>query len=271
MTKFSRVKTPFITLEEQGSDPATPDAGTHRFYVGTDGLLYLIDEADVVTPVGGLATDLDIGALAPETPTSGDLLVIERAGVRYSADVDDLPGGGGGGSLVFLESHIASASATLDFVLVDDTYNDYLLKISGLVPAASGNNLIMRFANDITPTWDSGNNYRWFRKYMNWAGAEGVVADGGLTSNIQIAAVIATTAGYSVNAHIRLSNLRTAALYKTINSTLEQRISSDSNFYSINTVGLWVDNTNKAFGVRLLMSSGNIASGAAYLYGIKDS
>jgi len=180
-------------------------------------------------------------------------------------------GGGGAGSLVFLEQHIASTSSSLDFVLLDDAYNDYLLKITGIIPASAGNNLIMRFATDGTPTWDAGNNYRWTRQYWSSAGAGGVTADGGVTSNIQIGASIATTAGFSFNADIRLSNMRTAALYKSVNSRAEHLISSDSNFYSIHTVGVWADSTHKAFGIRLLMSSGNIASGAAQLYGILDS
>ena len=54
MTTFSKVKAPYITLEEQGSPPDTPDAGTQRLFIDSaDGLPYLIDEADVVTPVDG--------------------------------------------------------------------------------------------------------------------------------------------------------------------------------------------------------------------------
>ena len=234
MAKASDNEFPKIVLAEQGSTPSTPAAGTQKLFIDdADHKLKMVNESDVVTEVGD--------------------------------------SGGGGGSLVFLESHIASTSATLDFTLLDDAYNDYLLKITGLVPSSSANNLIVRFATDATPTWDAGNNYRWFRWYWSMAAASGVTADGGATSNIQIAASVATTSGHSVNADIHLSNLRTAALYKSINSRLEQLISSDGNLYGINTIGMWVDNTHKAYGIRLLMSSGNIASGAAYLYGIKDS
>jgi len=177
----------------------------------------------------------------------------------------------GAGSMVFVESHSASNSATLDFTSLSDTYNDYILKITGLIPASAGNNLIVRFATNATPTWDSGNNYRWGRVYWNMAAATGGTGDGGATSNIQIGAVIATTTGYSFNADIRFSNLRTAALYKSLNSRAEQLISSDSNLYGIHSMGYWLNNSVKAFGIRLLMSSGNISSGLATLYGIKDS
>jgi hypothetical protein len=180
-------------------------------------------------------------------------------------------GGGGGGSFVFLEQHIASASASLDFVLLSDTYNDYLLKITGLIPASAGTNLRLRFATDATPTWDAGSNYRWTRQYWNSDGVEGSTGDGGGDTNIQIGAVIATTAGWSFNADIRLSNLRHATLYKSLNSKAEQLISSDSKLYGIHTVGFWNGGSSKAFGIRLLMSSGNITSGAAQLYGILDS
>ena len=178
--------------------------------------------------------------------------------------------GGGGGGLVLLETQVASGSASLDFVSLSDAYNNYVLKISGLIPAAAGNNLIVRLATDAVPTWDSGSNYRWFRKYMNVAGAEGVSTDGGATSNMQIAAVVGTGAGFSVNAEIRFNNLRTAALYKTLQSDLDQQISSDSNLYWLHSIGLWTNNSVKAFGIQLLMSSGNIASGVACLYGVEE-
>lgn len=178
---------------------------------------------------------------------------------------------GGGGALNLIESHDASSSATLDFTLLDDTYNDYALKISGLIPASAGNNLIVRLASAATPTWDSGNNYRWSRNYLNTDGATGSVADGGATSNIQIGALLATTAGYSLGGMIYLFNLRTQSLVKSLQSDINQLISSDSKLYGITTKGWWLDTTHKAFGIRLLMSSGNIASGTVRLYGVADS
>lgn len=58
---------------------------------------YDTDDDNIVNAadVAALAADIDIGGLGADTPTSGDLIVFERAGTRYKGDVDDLPGGGG--------------------------------------------------------------------------------------------------------------------------------------------------------------------------------
>lgn len=185
-----------------------------------------------------------------------------------------MPVGGtpaGGGALNLIESHDASSSATLDFTALSDTYNDYAMKITGLIPASSGNNLIVRFATDATPTWDTGNNYRWARNYFNVSAAGGYSADGGATSNCQIGALLATSAGDSFEAWVLFFNMRTSSLIKSLHSDASQRLSSDSNLYSLYSKGWWSDTTHKAYGIRLLMSSGNIASGKARLYGIADS
>lgn len=72
-----------------------PDAMTKTVYDADDN--GIVDLAEVAA-VAVIAEDLDIAGLAgiPSAPTSGDLVAIERAGVRYKADVDDLGGGGGG-------------------------------------------------------------------------------------------------------------------------------------------------------------------------------
>jgi hypothetical protein len=41
-----------LVLTEQGSDPATPAAGKKVIYAKTDGLVYTIDDAGSVTPIG---------------------------------------------------------------------------------------------------------------------------------------------------------------------------------------------------------------------------
>lgn len=60
-----------------------------------------------------LAKDLDIANLPVEaSPTSGDKLVIDRAGVRSQIDWDDLPAGGGGANWSDIDS--ATADTPLD-------------------------------------------------------------------------------------------------------------------------------------------------------------
>lgn len=64
MTENSRIQnvhSPYLTLEEQGSEPSTPDAGTQRAFIDSaDGLLKLIDESDIVKHVSGGIIDHDL-------------------------------------------------------------------------------------------------------------------------------------------------------------------------------------------------------------------
>jgi hypothetical protein len=112
MTKFSRVKAPFITLEEQASPPSTPDAGTQRLFIDSaDGLPYLIDEADVVTPV-------------------------------------DSGGGGGGGAVVQVVNTETGAVATgttvipFDDTIPQNTEGDQYMSLA-ITPTDAGNILLI--------------------------------------------------------------------------------------------------------------------------------
>lgn len=54
MTTVSENNSPHLTLVEQGSAPDTPAAGTQKLFIDeADHLLKMVDEADVVTPIGG--------------------------------------------------------------------------------------------------------------------------------------------------------------------------------------------------------------------------
>ena len=177
----------------------------------------------------------------------------------------------GGGALVFLEEQSASASSTLDFTNLSDDYDQYLLLIDNLVPSGAANNLNLRFASDDTPTWDAGgSNYRWSRIFWNYT-TSGQTGDGGAKAQIEIGPVIGTTSGHSYSAEIHLRGLRTAGKVKHLRASSMNIIDVDSNTYACEIEGIWLDTTNKAYGIRLLMSSGTITSGVARLYGYAKS
>src|SRR5688572_24308917 len=80
------------------------------------------DETDREAATGLLP--VDVGKLSRQLDDNTLWMLTDDSPVTWIAIGGS---GGGGGSLEFVESQIASASATLDFVLLDDTYNDYLL------------------------------------------------------------------------------------------------------------------------------------------------
>ena len=203
---------------------------------------------------------------------SGDFGIVLGTGTTPAAILFGSPkiigGVGGGGGLVFLEKHIASSSGSLDFVNFSDTYNNYLLKLSGIVPASGGVNAILRLATDASPTWDSGSNYNWTRLFYNLAGTTGTTA-GGTDTSMQVGAALDASATTPFEAEIWLCNMRQTSAYKTLQALARNWISSS--MYKLDTEALWTDTTHKAFGVRLLMSSGNIVSGYATLYGLAEA
>ncbi len=84
--------------------------------------------------------------------SSGDVLTSNGAGTPPSFQA---PTGGGGGAP--LESHTASASASLDFTTcISSTYDIYKFEITGLVPATTSTNLVWRGSTNAGVSWDSG-------------------------------------------------------------------------------------------------------------------
>ena len=68
-----------------------------------------------------------------------------------------VPAGSGGGGLVLLEQHTASASASLNFTTaITSAYDDYVFKLVGLVPATNNQDIEVRFSTDGGSTWITG-------------------------------------------------------------------------------------------------------------------
>jgi len=182
------------------------------------------------------------------------------------------PAGGGGSALVFLERHVASNSAQLDFTaFISGTYDKYLIVGESLVAGTSGADLYMRVGAGGGPTYDTGNNYEYGRIGIK-------LSSPGSTSNVGVGAVgqmkvfegMGTTAGWAGDFRLTVTSLQSTSLRKSFFGD-GRYIDSSPAAVMMSWEGQWNNTGTAATALRFLMSSGNIASGSITIYGMANS
>ncbi len=257
--------------------PAASAVGKGGLYsCTTHSLVYQTDGSSWTTwaTVGGGFTD-------PMT-TRGDVIVrnasnvtarlpIGSTGKVLQSDGTDISWqtpAGGGGSVVLLEQHTASSSASLDFTTcISSTYDEYLIEFVGIVPATNSVAFWMRMGTGGGPTYDTGANYGWSGYVMRAGGAAPTGAESGATKiQIGFSTDLSNGATRGVDGTFRLFDPQTTARHKRV---LGQTFSYDvSGFNLYNSCNGVYQSTTAVTAFQFLMSSGNIASGTIRVYGI---
>lgn len=229
----------------------------------------------------GLLKDFIGGGLAsalPSAATLGPTIPAGQSAFYFATDTNvlyRLAGGdvvwqiaaaGGGGSLVLLEQHTASNSASLDFTTaITATYDEYQIEFIDLLPATNSVGLNMLMSTNGGSSYDTGANYGYIVKASNRFGDTTAGADSGANALPLIrGGVIANTASTSLSGSCKLFNPG-GANYKNVvgnfgyfaGANLE--LGATNGFYLISTAV-------NAF--RILFTSGNITSGTVRVYGI---
>ena len=175
----------------------------------------------------------------------------------------------GGGSYVLLQSHTASASATLDFTgFISSSYDVYVFEFMNIVPATAAVNFQMRVGTGAGPTWDSGSNYN-YAEFVSTTGAGTAQASSAGTTAIVLMNNLSTAANKSSIGHVKL--------YTPSNTSYEKAVSyqtyhAQNGGGSTQLVGGGAYlSTTAVTGVRFLMSSGNITAGTIRVYGITNA
>lgn len=183
-------------------------------------------------------------------------------------------------ALTWLASVTASSSATVDFAnKLSATYDNYLIVFYDLVAATSGNNLWLRVGTGATPTWQSSsyNGANMYTRKVSSSYSNSVLAAG--TTAIDItpndgACALDYTANNSSNTSSGFIYIDGAnsSLYKGICTVVTGGVANTTpTSYVANIVsnGQWQSST-VITSLRLLSSSGNIATGTFKLYGIQN-
>lgn len=206
------------------------------------------------------------GVRVTGTPTSGQ---VPTATSGTAATWQTPSGGGGGaGALVFLESHTASSSATLDFTtFISSTYDDYLFEFVGLQPASDAVNLDCQFGTGGGPTYQAS-NYRWAQYVVTDSGLSGI-ANSASDGAIHIFNGAGNTSTKSISGSLRLYAPQSASLHKLgVMDCIA--IATDASMQRMEGGCAWAD-TTALTAVRFLFGSGNIASGVIRCYGVTKS
>ena len=216
------------------------------------------------------------------TPALTDLTytVEDPAGLANSrkATLGDILAVGGGG-LTLLESHTASGGATLAFgtrnapgksgATFQSDFDTYVIKFRNICPSTTTVHLAFQFSTDGGSTWLT--SYRWSYLYMHDSGGEGVNTQntGGTwgTSGIEMSNSQTNTSSEGNSGSITVSN--------PLSTTSVRAFSYESSYlYSTFRHAFmgtaWYTTTGTAINtIQFLFSSGNVASGTAFCYGVQ--
>lgn len=195
-------------------------------------------------------------------------IAVLAAGAQSAISVGKIPPSASStlvGVPVLLLSATASASSTLNLTsrtgggaLFQSDYDDYEIRLIGLVPSNNNTQLQVRVTTNGGSTWLSGaSDYRWDQ--MAWRGGISPLLTGATTTLMALYYVgqgNATTNG--ATAVLQLSNPASTALHKNLSGTVVARDAAD---FLVTEFAGRVNTTTAINGIQFFYSAGTIASG----------
>lgn len=210
---------------------------------------------------------LTVYAVSGEGNGDGNLVMGDT--LRWALTVDaldqlkaDIVSSGG---LVLLEQHTASSSASLDFTSsISSSYDVYKIVLSNILPATNNAQTYFKVSTDGGSSWIGGTSYTWSN--FRWNGG-GTVPSGSGGSVAQIALNTQqtnSTTSQGFNAVIYLTDPLSTTRYKNLQGTG----TGDTGTFDGFLIYGGYNSTTAVNAFQILMSSGNIASGTVYCYGL---
>lgn len=173
---------------------------------------------------------------------------------------------GGASGLILLEQHTASSSADLQITTaITSTYDDYQLRIIGLIPATNNTDLFLEFSSDGGSTWNTTANY-----YSFYAG----ITNSATSFNDAVNGGNAWKLGSGMNNSASRSYCATIDLSNLLSTTIDKQATGHLTYTNQGNVGTAVfgallDIAGTAFNaLRIRQSSGNLAVGTIRIYGL---
>jgi hypothetical protein len=154
----------------------------------------------------------------------------------------------------------------MQFLTSITTKNDeYLLELINTTPATDNTDLTLQFSADGGATWLAGSNYSWALSYI------GVPSDAGQQATAATASI--RIAGGMSNVVAQAGGNIWIRIFAPLGTTQNKRITFDTShsipaggYYRLSGTGVLLS-TAAVNAVRVLFSSGNIASGIGRMYG----
>jgi len=198
------------------------------------------------------------GKVAVSTVTDTELGYVSGVTSAIQTQLDNRP--------ILISTATASTTATIDFTL-SSSYKSFEIRCISVVPSTDNVGMWIRISTDGGSTFLSGaSDYAYQRSILS-----GTTYTGTLTATDSKIAVVDAGAGTGTgrycNTIITVFNPSISSMYKNI--AAKQYIYRSDGAYNIREVnGVYLSNT-AVNAIRILMSSGNIASGTFELWGYK--
>lgn len=230
-----------------------------------------IESSEIIDLSGGTTHILlPMGTTAQRSASEG--------GARYNTDDNvieyydgsawqQLSGSSGGGETL-LDAQTASSSSEIDLTTgIDSTYEEYEIKLSGIVAGTSGAAIDLLVSTDGGTTFKTGaSDYQWGVRYLSGTAASNSDAD----SRINLTGLgLSSSAGHHADITIRLIKPSSSSLHTYIHWTGAVRSSSYARIDLLVGGGGYVA-TTAVDAIRIKMSSGTF-SGDVRLSGKQKS
>lgn len=199
--------------------------------------------------------------LPSTAPSNGKALITDGSG--------NLSFGSAGGLVLLSRQVVSSSTAEVVFnsSLITSTYDDYILKGSGIVPASDGPYHRWQTSTDNGSTMDTG----WYSNGVIVRFDNNSVGSGSYTSNqnyLEIIDALGTASGETSSWVMWVNDVNST----TQKGWFAQKTQKSSNAYMYHhTQGFYRDSTGTINYLKYYLSSGNIASGTFTLYGLVKS
>lgn len=177
-----------------------------------------------------------------------------------------VPAGSGGGGLVLLDTLVASASASLDFIsLISSTYNVYEFEFDSIVPGTTDNDFELFFSDDNGATWIAADYYySWL--YSNNVGGSGIQAAGPVNRGL-ICNNVRDTDDFGVNGWLKVYNPLGNQPRKGFIHQVTAPLVGDQRHFNGGAININAAVANPIDAIRFKFTTGNIASGSISMYG----
>ncbi len=168
---------------------------------------------------------------------------------------------------VLLDTQTASSSASLSFTSkITSAYSLYLVQFSNIIPATDATVLTLLFSTDNGSTYLSA-NYKWSYTILTSGGGNSL-SNNNSDSSLSFGGDVSNSSSRGVNGYMNLYCLNTTniANYSGIIGHYASGGTANQNIFTGANTG-----TTAITAIKFQMSSGNIASGKIYLYGINTN
>lgn len=171
------------------------------------------------------------------------------------------------GSYELIQAQTASNSATLDFTVgITSAYSNFVLLLDRIAPATDNQALFLRFSANGGVSYLAGTEYQYAQSFTDTTGTATNAGQTGVSA-IRLTGLVGNDTYEQIIGEAALGNLAVGSLPTPKVSFIGSYRDNVSLFLSVRGAGECVTTSVNAF--RILFGSGNIASGTAYLYGVR--